>query len=80
VLLYRIAVFKAVDERATTKGGGVVRTELWQDDTTMVIVKYAFAYVNCSLCAVDNGRVVGFDNAHCYPGHAVPITRIGWAL
>jgi len=30
------------------------------------VVGYALAYVNPRLCWVDNGRVLGYDNAHDY--------------
>ncbi|TXH01911.1 MAG: transcriptional regulator [Rhodocyclaceae bacterium] len=57
-----------INDRSTTKGG-VVRVQLWQDEKTKVITRYAMAYINSNACFVDNGRVVGFDNAHAYPGH-----------
>lgn len=65
-----MAVSKVVDERHRTRGGGIARLELWQDDANAVIVKYSFAYVNPAICSTDDGRVVGFDNSHSYPGHA----------
>lgn len=61
---------KITDERSYTKGGGIVRIELWQDSTTAAIVKYSFAYINDAICGTDDGRVVGFDNSHGYAGHA----------
>lgn len=67
-----MAVSKVLDERHRTKGGGTARLELWQDDATAAIVKYSFAYVNPAICSTDNGRVVGFDNSHSYPGHVCP--------
>jgi hypothetical protein len=67
-----MAVRKVTDERSFTKGGGTVRTELWQDDSSGHIVKYAFAYVNAVICSADNGRVIGFDNAHTYPDYRSP--------
>lgn len=30
------------------------------------VVGYALAYINPRLCGVDNGRVLGYDNAHDY--------------
>jgi hypothetical protein len=30
------------------------------------VVRYALAYINPRLTAVDNGRVLGYDNAHGY--------------
>ena len=63
-----MAANKVTDETSFTKGGGTVRAELWQDDSSGKIVKYAFAYVNAAICGADDGRVVGFDNAHAYHG------------
>lgn len=31
-----------------------------------VITRYSLAYINYNLCQVDNGRVLGYDNAHGY--------------
>jgi hypothetical protein len=70
MLLYNMAAQKVTDERSYTKGGGIVRIELWQDSTTAVIVKCTFVYVNDAICDTDEGRVVGFDNSHRYTGHA----------
>jgi hypothetical protein len=64
-----MAEVKVFNRRAETKGGGVVRVELWQDSHTKQICRYAMAYVNAQICHADHGRVVGFDNAHCYEGH-----------
>jgi hypothetical protein len=30
------------------------------------IVRYSLAYINPRLCAVDNHRVIGYDNCHGY--------------
>ena len=44
-------------------GLGILREEIWQE-TSGSIVKYNLAFINHSLCKVDNGRVLGYDNAH----------------
>lgn len=31
-----------------------------------VITRYSLAYINYNVCRVDNGRVLGYDNAHDY--------------
>jgi len=59
---------KDIDARASTKGGGVVRVERWRDPKTGAVVKYNMAYVNFGIHSGDNGRVLGFDNSHPYPG------------
>jgi len=57
---------KVVDDltRVRCKSGiGIVREEVWQD-AAGIIVKYNLAFINPLLCNVDNGRVLGYDNAH----------------
>jgi len=44
-------------------GNGVLRREVWVDESGRV-VRYNLAYINHTICQSDNGRVVGFDNAH----------------
>ncbi len=46
-----------------TVGVGILREEVWRDRQGS-IVKYNLAFINHSLCKVDNGRVLGYDNAH----------------
>jgi hypothetical protein len=40
-----------------------LREEVWQTADGKV-TKYNLAYINHLVCAVDNGRVLGFDNGH----------------
>ena len=59
---------KIVDERfsiSRKKGGGLVRVEAWENERS-VVEKYAITYVNPSLPSDENGRVLGYDNAHDY--------------
>ena len=52
----------------TSKGGGILSFEVWcyvQDGKT-VVTRYNLAYINPLICPKDNGRVLGFDNAHDY--------------
>ena len=59
---------KVVDERFSIhrkKGGGLVRQEAWENEQG-VIEKYAITYINPSLPSDENGRVLGYDNAHRY--------------
>jgi hypothetical protein len=44
-------------------GNGVLRREVWVDERERV-VRYNLAYINHSIYRDDNGRVVGYDNAH----------------
>lgn len=59
---------KSVDERyplSKRQGGGLIRIEAWEDSNGEV-VKYSIAYMNHTICQRDNGRVIGYDNAHDY--------------
>ena len=49
-------------------GGGLLSYEVWgyQDKGKTVVTRYNLAYINHAICHVDNGRVLGFDNAHDY--------------
>ena len=40
--------------------------EVWgyEERGATVVTRYNLAYINHSICQVDNGRVLGFDNAH----------------
>jgi hypothetical protein len=58
---------KVVDETfvvPSDKGGGIIKFEAWTYQNE--IVKYGMAYINKELFAKDNGRVIGYDNAHGY--------------
>ncbi len=57
---------KVVNERYTfskKQGGGSINIEAWED-TNGTVVKYNIAYINHALYQQDNGRVIGYDNAH----------------
>jgi hypothetical protein len=41
------------------------REEVWVNEKNEVI-RYNLAYVDHLVCQVDNGRVLGYDNAHQY--------------
>ena len=43
----------------------MIREEVWQD-AHGAIVRYNLVFINHSLCAGDNGRVLGYDNSHGY--------------
>ncbi len=46
-------------------GGGLVKSEVWVDSKGKV-VKYTLAYINPDIFSGDNGRVLGYDNAHAF--------------
>ncbi|MDP2804939.1 MAG: DUF6516 family protein [Gallionellaceae bacterium] len=48
---------------SSKQGNGVLRREVWVDEQGKV-VKYNLAYINRNIFQRDNGRVVGYDNAH----------------
>ncbi|MSQ71395.1 MAG: transcriptional regulator [Betaproteobacteria bacterium] len=59
---------KVVDEVfaiSARRGNGKVRVETWVDKAGKV-VRYNIAYINHSLFAGDNGRVLGYDSQHDY--------------
>lgn len=59
---------KVVDETIYLKRprrGANLKEEVWQTEEGEV-VRYSLAYVNPSLCGVDNGRVLGYDNSHSH--------------
>ncbi len=53
--------FKISDKR----GNGSLRREVWVDARGRV-TRYNLAYINHRLHTGDNGRVIGYDNAHGY--------------
>ena len=48
---------------ARKRGNGILRREVWVDSQGKV-VRYNLAYINHDVFQGDNGRVVGYDNAH----------------
>ena len=61
-------VKKVVEETIFLKRprrSATLKEEVWQDEDGSV-VKYNLAYVNPLICAVDHGRVLGYDNSHDY--------------
>lgn len=58
---------KTIDETHTIsdrRGNGKLRREVWVNKATGRVTRYNLAYINHKLFAGDNGRVVGYDNAH----------------
>ena len=45
------------------RGGGIIKIEAWENERGEV-VKYSLAYINHMIFSGDNGRVLGYDNAH----------------
>ncbi|WP_263410608.1 DUF6516 family protein [Terriglobus tenax] len=57
---------KTVDEEAPIRcaaGRGLLREEVWENAKGEV-VRYNLAFIQHVLCVKDNGRVLGYDNAH----------------
>lgn len=46
------------------KGNGQIRIQYQINSKTGEVVTYSMAYINQAICTVDNGRVIGYDNAH----------------
>ena len=49
-------------------GGGLLSYEVWgyMEQGQTVVTRYNLAYINHVIFRGDNGRVLGFDNAHDY--------------
>ena len=49
-------------------GGGLLSYEVWGyvEGGITTVTRYNLAYINHDICARDNGRVLGYDNAHDY--------------
>lgn len=49
-------------------GGGLLSYEVWgyRERGSTVVTRYSMAYINHAIHSGDNGRVLGFDNAHGY--------------
>ena len=45
------------------RGNGLLRREVWVDKDGR-ITRYNLAYINHDVSQADNGRVIGYDNAH----------------
>jgi hypothetical protein len=48
-----------------SKGNGTLRRQIWVDSEGKV-TRYRLAYINHHLFTGDNGRILGYDNAHGY--------------
>ena len=56
---------KRIDETLHLSGERrrvTLKEEVWYEGDRLV--KYSLAYINPRICAVDNGRVLGYDNTH----------------
>ena len=64
------------------RGNGILRREVWVDGGGKV-TRYNLAYINATIHSSDNGRVVGYDNAHGYHhrhyfGVATPVAFVNF--
>ncbi len=85
MIILVMADTKVVDDSFTLspkRGNGVLRREVWVDKAGKVI-RYNLAYVHHGICQRDNGRVVGYDNAHGlhhrhYMGKVEPVAFVSF--
>lgn len=77
---------KIIDEShriSEKRGNGQLRREVWGNSQNKV-TRYNLAYINHRLYTDDNGRVLGYDNAHgqhhrhCF-GQVEPIDFVNFA-
>jgi len=48
-----------------SRGNGILKRRVWVDEDD-VVTRYSLAYINHHIYTGDNGRVLGYDNAHNY--------------
>jgi len=65
------------------RGNGILRREIWVSGRGEV-VRYNLAYIHHGIHQGDNGRVVGYDNAHGvhhrhYMGQVTPFDFVSFA-
>lgn len=48
-----------------SKGNGILKRRVWVDEND-IVTRYGLAYINHHIYTGDNGRVLGYDNAHNY--------------
>jgi len=68
MIYYVIPERKIHDERhviTKRRGNGELRREVWVDANGLV-TRYNLAYINHEVYQGDNGRVIGYENAHGY--------------
>lgn len=56
---------KVIDEQFIVpvfKGGCIIRFEAWELNNE--IIKYNMVYINKNITSLDNGKILGYDNAH----------------
>lgn len=62
-----MAEVKIIDEShkiSDKRGNGQLRREVRVDKATGKVTRYNLAYINHNIHQGDNGRVLGYDNAH----------------
>lgn len=64
-------------------GGGILKEFVEHEVSSGKLQRYALAYINPAIFAKDNGRVLGYDNAHGYPhrhymGQVSPQPEMSW--
>jgi hypothetical protein len=64
-----IKIERLIEDDAITlhksKGNGVLRRQVWVGNDG-IVTRYSLTYINHLIFTGDNGRVLGFDNAHGY--------------
>lgn len=59
-----IKIFDDYHTISSKRGNGQLRREVWVDLKSGKVTRYNLAYINHNIFTGDNGRVIGYDNAH----------------
>lgn len=64
IIMADIKIINESQKISDRRGNGKLRREVWIDEVTKKVTRYNLAYLNHNIHSGDNGRVVGYDNAH----------------
>lgn len=75
--------YAPADAKIPSRLGGGILKEFVEQDSSGKLHRYALAYINPAIFSGDNGRVLGYDNAHGYPhrhfmGEITPEPHLTW--
>jgi CHASE1-domain containing sensor protein len=79
----QILRYAPADVQIPSRLGGGILKEFVEQEPSGTLHRYALAYINPAIFAGDNGRVLGYDNAHGHPhrhfmGEITPEPHLNW--